>query len=209
MDRMIKQVPKRGYFDERAYVNHIIQAEELRFDYRQALASGSWRQWQSGLRAALQEATGLSRIQNLNRSWQLVCREEAYMETETYTREKRYLMTEPGIEIPFYLLLPKKREGAVPLVLCPHGHNRRGKEMYVGNVESAEERAMMSEGDRDIALQAVEQGYAAIAPDVRGFWEMAREIPEGEPSHYSRRHWMSVLRWPLLEVISTHSRDRS
>jgi len=59
-------------------------------------------------------------------------------------------------------------------VLTPHGHGRRGKEVYVGNFEDEDEQQRALEGDRDIAVQAVTAGYATIAPDVRGFWEMAR-----------------------------------
>src|SRR5690606_24148097 len=62
-----------------------------------------------------------------------------------------------------------------PLVLTPHGHGRRGKEVYVGNFETEEERQEALNGERDVALQAVSEGYAVIAMDVRGFWEMSRE----------------------------------
>ena len=59
-------------------------------------------------------------------------------------------------------------------MVCPHGHNARGKELYVGDYLDETERAQGEGGERDIALQAVRAGYAAIAPDVRAFNEMAR-----------------------------------
>jgi dienelactone hydrolase len=86
-----------------------------------------------------------------------------------------YISAEPGVEIPFYLLVPDGGDKPFPLVLTPHGHGRRGKEVYAGNFESDKEREGALSGERDIALQAVENGYAVIAMDVRGFWEMSRE----------------------------------
>ncbi|MEF3306613.1 alpha/beta hydrolase family protein [Paenibacillus sp. GYB003] len=86
-----------------------------------------------------------------------------------------YIAAEPGVEIPFYLLLPESGSKPYPLVLTPHGHGRRGKEVYVGNYANDKERLESLAGERDVALQTVAEGYAVIAMDVRGFWEMSRE----------------------------------
>lgn len=61
-----------------------------------------------------------------------------------------------------------------PLVLTPHGHGKAGKRTYAGLWETDAERREIEEGERDVALQAVREGYVAIAPDVRAFAGLRR-----------------------------------
>jgi dienelactone hydrolase len=162
-------------FNSNVYKKNLDSAVPRRFDYTKALESGNLAEWQREFREELSRLSGLEAISALNAGLPLNPREDGVVHFPTYTREKWYIQSEPGIEIPFYLLLPKKGEGPYPLVLTPHGHGRRGKEVYVANYESEEEEKGGAEGERDIAIQAVEAGFAAIAMDVRGFWEMAFE----------------------------------
>lgn len=159
------------HFNTPAYRENLQNATRPRFSYRNV---NDWESWRQDFRAALENALGLPLIRTATQDLPLSPRREESVEFETYTREKLTIDTESGIQIPFYLLLPKNVNSPLPVVLCPHGHERRGKEIYVGNYEDAHELSEGIEGEHNIALQAVEQGYAAIAPDVRGFWEMAR-----------------------------------
>ncbi|TMV47642.1 hypothetical protein FE783_21890 [Paenibacillus mesophilus] len=161
------------HFNTEAYLTNMAQSNRRRFDYRKALADGSLPDWQREFRLSLRELLGMRHIDASTVPLHPEKVETA--EYDTYTLEKWYIATEQGITIPFYLLLPRGKQGPFPLVLAPHGHGRRGKEVYVGRFEDEKERSGALEGDRDIALQAVEAGYAVIAPDVRGFWEMAQE----------------------------------
>ncbi|MGL4609338.1 MAG: alpha/beta hydrolase family protein [Trueperaceae bacterium] len=92
-----------------------------------------------------------------------------------HLREEWRLETEKGFYLPFYLLRPHNVSGRLPLVLTPHGHNILGKKTYVGLYESQKDRQDMEEGERDIALQAVREGYIAIASDMRGFAGLRRQ----------------------------------
>jgi dienelactone hydrolase len=69
-------------------------------------------------------------------------------------------------------LLPKKADKKIPLILAVHGHSASGKEIYVGNYTNEKEHRSIVEEERDIAVQAVKHGYAAIAPDMRAFGEL-------------------------------------
>ncbi|MBD2866087.1 alpha/beta hydrolase family protein [Paenibacillus oceani] len=144
------------------------------FDYKQALDGGDWTQWQRSFRKQLSSLTGLTEIREQNLHLPLSPRVVEVQSFPGYRREKIYIATEPGIEIPFYLLLPTEGEGPFPLVLTPHGHLRKGKEIYAGNYINPEEREEHLASEADIALQAVAEGYATICMDVRGFWEMSR-----------------------------------
>lgn len=157
-------------FNTSAYLTNLASAKERKFDYRKPLTAGNWDDWRQQFRSELGDLLGMGRIHAEGVDLQPRLIESA--EYETYTLEKRCIATEQGVDIPFYLLLPKSAQGPVPLVITPHGHGRRGKEVYVGRFEDEKERDDSLAGDRDIALQAVNEGYAVIAPDVRGFWEM-------------------------------------
>jgi dienelactone hydrolase len=155
------------------YESLMLDSAERRYDYRGPLATGEWADWRKGFRQELEEILGLPIIRKKTLSLELEPRLEFREERDQFILEKLLIRTEPGIDIPFYLLLPKQAAGPLPLVLTPHGHGRRGKEVYIGNYESEEERRSGAGGERDIALQAVAEGYAVIAPDVRAFWEMS------------------------------------
>jgi dipeptidyl aminopeptidase/acylaminoacyl peptidase len=155
---------------------------EREFDYRRTLETGEWESWQQSFRQRLADLSGLTHIRENNRGLPLSPRSVEVVQFPGYRREKLYITAEPGIEIPFYLLLPDNGVGPYPLVLTPHGHGKAGKNLYVGNFETDEDRKMGLAGERDVALQAVAEGYAVIAMDVRGFGEMARveDFAEGK-----------------------------
>jgi dienelactone hydrolase len=158
-----------------SYEKLMLDSAERRYDYRGPLATGEWAAWRKEFRHELEAALGLPTIRKKTSGLALEPRLVFREERDSFMLEKRSIRTEPGIDIPFYLLLPKQAEGPLPLVLTPHGHGRRGKETYIGNYASEGERRSGVEGERDIALQAVAEGYAVIAPDVRAFWEMSLE----------------------------------
>lgn len=163
------------YFDEKKYIQSVLAKTTREFDYHQVLDTGKWLEWQQAFRSKLAEITGLERIRRQSVGVPLSPRVTEIVEFPDYIREKIYITSETDIEVPFYLLLPKNTVKPVPLAICAHGHGRRGKEDYAGNFESPEAREEAVRQDRDLAEQAVAQGYAAIVPEVRGFWEMARQ----------------------------------
>lgn len=95
-----------------------------------------------------------------------------------YERQTWHVQTEPGFRVPFYLLVPDEGEAPHPVVLAIHGHCEDGKELTVGNVP--DDRVEITEDRRDFALQAVERGYAVLAPDMRAFGELAGPVPESD-----------------------------
>ena len=67
----------------------------------------------------------------------------------------------------------------------PHGHSH--PHVYVGLFDSPEEEAQIREGERDIAVQAVEQGYLVIAPTTRAFGETRSPADKDKSAVPSRR----------------------
>lgn len=94
---------------------------------------------------------------------------------EGYLRKRGYMIAEDGLSIPFYLLEPTpKPKGPLPLCLCIHGHGP-GKSISVGIAETDAAREQIADSGETHALQAVQRGYIAIAPDSRSFGELMLE----------------------------------
>lgn len=133
--------------------------------------------WQARFRKALREALGLALMDRQPRvdpdpeqTEDVAC--------DGYRRQKWSIATEPGVRVPFYLLLPEGRTGRRPVALAMQGHGP-GKVMPAG--------VIASEGERDYAVQAVRHGCVALAPDLRGFGELMREDDRRDGKPYSCR----------------------
>jgi predicted dienelactone hydrolase len=75
----------------------------------------------------------------------------------TYVRTKLTIAVEKGDRLPLYLLVPKKRAGKLPAVLCLHPTSRDlGKSVVVG---------LGPKEDRAYAVHLAERGYVTLAPD--------------------------------------------
>lgn len=133
------------------------------------------RRWQKSFRTELSKLLGLPVIASRGVP-PLNAQKVATEPQADHVREEWTLETEPGFHLPFYLLKPLDAENKrLPLILTPHGHGKYGKKTYVGISHSEEDRRQIEEGERDIALQAVREGYIAIAPDMRGFASLRLE----------------------------------
>jgi pimeloyl-ACP methyl ester carboxylesterase len=127
---------------------------------------------------------------------------------EGYTRQRWRIEVEPEVWLPFYLLRPGSKPPPLPLILTPHGHNP--PHIYAGLYENEAERTSMLEGERDIAVQAVREGYLVIAPTTRGFGDTRTEqdIAEGRLSSCRIQlvHGLLLGRTPIGERVWDVSR---
>ena len=92
---------------------------------------------------------------------------------EGHRRQEWTLATEEGFRVPFSLLLPAAGDPPYPVALTLHGHTDLGRRLAVGEIPGERRAELVDRERRDIAVQAVERGYAALAPDMRGFGDLA------------------------------------
>lgn len=122
----------------------------------------------------------------------------------TYTRQRGSLLTEPDVEVPFWLLKPKGTARS-PLAITPHGHEPGGADLYAGVVRSDQERRDKQLSDGDIARQAVERGFVAIAPTTRGFGSLTVHDITGlhgnQPCRSQLMHSLLVGRTAIAERV--------
>ncbi len=159
-------------FEPDRYVPYLAAETHRRFAFR-AQSRDEWDAWQRAFRPYLRRLLGLDTIQARGHC-DLAPKKTGQEELDDHVREEWSIQTEPGFRVPFFLLRPREVTEPRPLVLTPHGHGKPGKLTYVGIWGDEEEKASIVEGERDIALQAVGEGYVAIAPDVRAFAAMRR-----------------------------------
>lgn len=87
----------------------------------------------------------------------------------THRRTRFVFESRPGLAVAGHLLVPKGATGPVPTVVCVPGHGR-GVEDIVGTAGAGPDPEPRAPGyQRDFALQAVEQGLAAVAIEPLGF----------------------------------------
>ncbi len=164
--------------------------------------------WQEKFRSKLREALGLSNMEQDLKDHQPEAEMSGSEDMGSYFRETWHIWVEPTVPLPFYLLRPKNRRGPIPLVLTPHGHSR--PHLYVGIALNREEEESSKNGERDVACQAVEEGYLVIAPTTRGFGETrtdeAKEMDEKHSCRIQLMHDLLVGRTPIGDRVWDNSR---
>jgi len=87
--------------------------------------------------------------------------------------------TEPGYYQKCTLLVPQGIEQPVPVVICMQGHST-GAHISIGKAKFEGDKQAIA-GGRDFALQAVRQGYCAIAVEQRYMGENG-QVATGDPA---------------------------
>lgn len=164
-------------FDYRKHIDALYQSVAHQFGFH-AKSIDEFNAWQTEFRQRLRDILGLNCMGIDLRDHRPQARFVDSIDLGDYVREQWYLKVEPDVSLPFWLLKPKPATGRLPLVLTPHGHNR--PEIYLGIAQNEQEAEAIAEGDRDIAVQAVREGYIVIMPTARAFGE-TMDNPESEP----------------------------
>ncbi|MBD3176870.1 MAG: prolyl oligopeptidase family serine peptidase [Armatimonadia bacterium] len=123
-----------------------------------------------------------------------------------HLRQRVLLKTEENLWVPAYLCLPPDTDGPLPVVICCQGHSRDGMRLTLGLVDDDTWQAMVVEGDRDNALQAVRNGYAALALELRSFGELRNEadIESNATSSCDRHSLLAIQASRVLMGMRVH-----
>ena len=128
---------------------------------------GGFRKWQKSFRRDLEKKLGLTGIKEELSNFKPSATRIDCEDLGTFTRERWEILTEPDILLPIVVLRPKDLSGKVPLMITPHGHSGN-TELYAGVYWNEEDRESAEEGERNIAVQAVGEGFIAIAAVIFG-----------------------------------------
>jgi hypothetical protein len=194
-------------YDSIQHFETLYNSVEKEFGF-QATSPGEWAAWRDAFRPRLRQILGLDNLAADLRNHRPQAEQRAAEDMGSYIRESWHLWVEPTVPLPFYLLRPKEQTVPLPLVLTPHGHNH--PHIYVGLAYDEQEEQSIKAGDRDIAVQAVQEGYLAIAPTTRAFGETRTAADQAENRVHSCRielmHGLLVGRTPIGERVWDISR---
>lgn len=132
-----------------------------------------WTAWRAALRGKLTELLRLTDQEPVPLDPRVI----AEVDAGSYMRRTVVFTSEPGMDIPAYLLVPKSVTALrpVPGILTLHGHGR-GRDDVAGIAAGRRERqARISALNYDYAHRLASLGYVVLAPDIRGFGELARD----------------------------------
>lgn len=144
-------------FDPLKHHQQLIRTATPKFEFR---ADTRFTTWQPELREALVDVLAIPKLAFCPLDVELTPDKS----TELYDSFRVVYQAEPGVRVPCFLMLPKDRNGPVPVMICLQGHKKvDGMLVSIGRVPD--------DGGRDIAIQAVQNGWAALAVEQRCFGE--------------------------------------
>jgi len=198
---------KHRVYDAARHFKALYGSMTREFEFR-ASSPEEWLAWRESFRPRLRQALGLDKMELDLRDHQPEAERLKAEDLGTHLREYWHLWAEPTVALPFCVLRPKRGEGLLPLVLTPHGHNH--PHLYVGVAYDESEQESIGEGDRDIACQAVQEGYLTIAPTARAFGD-TRTAQDKQANRVSScrtelLHGLLVGRTPIGERVWDISR---
>ncbi len=173
---------------------HNMYQEDRRSRACRCASAAEHTTWQQEARSALRQLIGLPSIAAVQGDHRPTVELYDVQEEHGFSRQQGVLHSEPGMDVPFWLLRPHQA-GPYPLGLFPHGHQDWGMNTYAGVFTTDEARTRALAEDRDVAVQAARRGYLAIAPATRGFAPAA--VPDLNERH-GGRHCRSQLIHCLL-----------
>jgi dienelactone hydrolase len=136
-----------------------------------------FQSWREEVRSVLAEITGLTRMKGceLNPRQLESCHQEGYL------REKWLIQVEPGVWMPFYILIPEDgADGSRPCIVAPHGHDGAGKYEVAGRKDLPEVDEVIRRTKADYGVQLVKAGFVVFCPDARGSGERREWMNQGD-----------------------------
>jgi len=152
----------------------MLDAAELRLSFDKY--DGSVQDWQQQLRAELYDLLAVD-----YEGGDVTVETLGSRDMGAYTREYIRMTTPDEVTVPAFKFVPKDISEPVGAVFCPHGHGP-GKVIPAAFEQDVLGRPVEIKGERDYAVQAAENGYIAVAPDLRGFGKAVSIDPAGGPA---------------------------
>jgi len=160
------------------------------------------RTWQSELRGAVARCLGMDTFEPCPLRIETRGRERL----QDHIREDLVLETEPGVRMPFYLLLPLHIAEPRPAVIAPHGHGSAGKFPVAGRRDIPAVAETIEGHNYDYGLQLVRRGFVVFCPDARGHGERCEETGEllASSPHFlaSTCHRLALKGMPLGQSVA-------
>ena len=140
--------------------------------------------WQRNFLPSLRNTLGLNIIEKKLADYRSKAELKDFEDKGTYIVQKWFIWTEPDVPIPFVVLIPKNNGEKLPLVLITHGHGRDSI-LYDGIYPRIFNAGNETGKDETLAMQALKEGYIAIAPTIRAFGTTRTDADKKEGNSFS------------------------
>ena len=145
------------FYNSKDYVQHLAS----KMPFLMAYDENNHEEWREKAKEKLTELLGLPLIPAADDMFTIT----ETIEKDTYTQYKFEYQSEEDYFVPCDLLVPKGAKGPLPLTICLQGHSS-GKHISVGEPIYPGDEPTIA-GGRDFAIQAVNEGFVAIAMEQR------------------------------------------
>jgi dienelactone hydrolase len=166
-------------------------------------------QWRKLAKKQLKQRLGLLLLESSLPNYRPVSKLQSVENLPDFQRQHWVVWTEPTIPLPVIVLVPKTANQKWPLVVTPHGHGRSTVD-YAGIYTDSVQQEYVESTDRNIAVQAVREGYIAIVPTTRGFGatRASVDIPRDKPfsCRIQLMHDLLIGRTPIGDRVWDISR---
>ncbi len=132
----------------------------------QAKTQAEAEDWQRATRPALRSTLGFTALPAVSPAPHIL--EE--VDKGSYIRQKWLLHTWRGVQMPFYILIPKHGLPPYPVALALHGHGYGVKDI-VGLWEDGQERDIPEGYHKDFGVALCQRGFLVAAPEISCFGE--------------------------------------
>jgi dienelactone hydrolase len=185
------------------YAMNLYHSAGKEFDFK-GVNKSDFNKWHKALLPRLRQALGLDKIESQLPNYIPKTERKAIEQRENFTLERWIIWTEPGIPLPLVVLIPKNKTGKLPLIIATHGHGKNA-DLYDGIYPKVVETETAEQTEISIAVQAVSQGYIAIAPTMRAFGSTRTEFDKNNNNSFSCHnqlmHDILVGRTPIGDRI--------
>lgn len=130
-----------------------------------SFSGGDFATWQASARKKLEELLGTARFERVAPDIKI-----EYELVQDGVKEVRFtFQSEAGYRVPCHLFLPMNIEKP-PVMLCVQGHSK-GMHVSMGRIRYEGDDIFVNQDDQDFCVQAVANGFAAVALEQRNFGE--------------------------------------
>ena len=154
-------------FDFQARNDYMFSRAKMQYRF-EPCGKAKARRWQKNLKAEIRRAIGLTVIEEQLAQYEPVAWKIDSEDIGFAVRERWQIRTEPLVDLPFVVIIPKNIEGKAPLMITPHGHGIN-TEQYAGIYLDASDSLHAVKGDRNMAYRFAQEGFVTVSPTARGF----------------------------------------
>lgn len=194
--------------DSNNHIKRLLQNEvapSMRYNGKE-----DFKKWQEKAYSKLWELLGMDQMKKCEDDFLI----ESEEQKEGYKKILFSFQSESGYYVPCCALFPDDMKEQQKVVICLQGHST-GMHISYGEPKFEGDKESLTNGDRDFALRALKEGYAAICLEQR-YMGSCGQMPNGDPSCFQgtalptlllgrttigERVW-DVMR--LIDVIEKH-----